>query len=160
MHSYTKMLLGAAQKCIIALILVKCIVAVDLQYSEIVTVTSETRYVVQYPNAALTIFSKNHYVGGQYVFSSGKRISGDRLILNFEDSTQFTKGEDVEALIRYPAKGTDSNIITQVEIYAAVSTEDADTFFVDGGINKSYCEILIASNKTNYLEFEMFIYGY
>lgn len=82
------------------------------------------------------------------------------MILNFQDSTQFTKGEDVEALLRYPDKGADSNVITQVEIYAAVSSEDADTFFVDGGINKSYCEMLIACNRTNYVEFEMFIYGY
>ncbi|XP_011204412.2 uncharacterized protein LOC105226966 [Bactrocera dorsalis] len=153
-------MIDLSRKCFIVLICITSALAVDLQYSEIVTVNNETRYIVLNPDAALTLFNKNHYVGGQYVFTSGKRITGDRLILNFQDSTQFTKGEDVEALLRYPAKGTDTNIITQVDIYAAVSSEDADSFFVDGGINKSFCEILIAGNKTSYVEFEMFIYGY
>lgn len=64
-------------KCTIVVIFVSCVLAVDLQYSEIVTVNDETRYIVQNPNAALAVFNKNHYVGGQYVFTSGKRISGE-----------------------------------------------------------------------------------
>lgn len=71
-------MINTLRKCSIILIFVTCALAVDLQYSEIVTVNNETRYIVLNPDTALTLFSKNHYVGGQYVFTSGKRISGER----------------------------------------------------------------------------------
>ncbi|XP_067641398.1 uncharacterized protein [Eurosta solidaginis] len=148
------------QKCIIVFILLSIALAADLKYSGIDTVSNDSRYTVLHPEVDLITFDKTHYVGGQYVFSSGKRISGDRLLLNFQDKTQFTSAVDIEALLRYPSQGEDTNIITRVEIYAAVSSEDADTHFVEGGINKSYCHILFAYNSTNYVEFEIFIYGY
>lgn len=76
------------------------------------------------------------------------------------DETQYTQDEDVEVSMWYPASGQNGYILSSIQIYADLSTTDADAAFVDGGIGKTYAEILVACNKTAKLGYQIYVYGY
>ncbi|XP_013119034.1 uncharacterized protein LOC106096055 [Stomoxys calcitrans] len=134
--------------------------SLDLSHGGIITVTNDTRYFVLHPDSSKEVFDKEHYAKGNIMFTSGQRIEGDRLILTYMDQTQYTRNEDVEVLLQYPAEGRKGYYISFVLIYADVSTTDCDAYFVDGGIGQTYCKILIACNKTSNFGYQIYLYGY
>ncbi|XP_037939160.1 uncharacterized protein LOC119672227 [Teleopsis dalmanni] len=153
------MLIKSAKLTLVLLVLSQAVLGLDFYNSEIEVVTDATRYRTLNPDVDLTQFEKV-YVKGSFLFKAGEHITGDSLILRFTDEAQFTKASEVEVLLRYPEKGTNGNTITAIEIYVTASSEDADAWFTEGGINKSYAEILLECNKTVNFSYEIYIYGY
>ncbi|XP_073833114.1 uncharacterized protein [Musca autumnalis] len=132
----------------------------DISHSGIVTVTNETRYFTQHPDVKPTVFKKEYYAKGNILFTCGERIDGDILLTTLMEETEYTRDEDVEIVLKYPASGYKGYDISYVSIYAYVSTTAADTYFVDGGIRQSYAEILMVANQTSNFGFQIYIYGY
>lgn len=87
-------------------------------------------------------------------------LSGDRLILTYLEDTQFTRNEDIEVFIRYPAQGTNGYILSYVQIYADLSSTAANAYFVNGGIGQSWAEILVVANQTSNFGYQIYLYGF
>ncbi|XP_030379201.1 uncharacterized protein LOC115627611 [Scaptodrosophila lebanonensis] len=152
--------------CIFASLLSVCVVAqpaaraVDLAYTEITPVTDATRYTALNPNVQLTAFTKVKHVKGNIVFSAGERITGDHLMFNHYDDKTFTKLTDIEVQMTYPASGNTGLTLTAIEIYVDLSADDANAYFIDGGIDQKYAKILLTCDQTRTFVYETFFYGY
>ncbi|XP_055915432.1 uncharacterized protein LOC129948454 [Eupeodes corollae] len=135
----------------------------ELEYSDIKVIGQNNSYQSLNPQAKFDLFNKIRHVKGNIIFSKGQRIAGDRLLSNHLDSEQFSKPEDVEVLLHYPAAG-EGNTITFVEVLADpdVSAEDANTGFIQGtgGINNKTFKMLVQCKRTEHFAYEVFIYGY
>ncbi|XP_055846082.1 uncharacterized protein LOC129912026 [Episyrphus balteatus] len=136
---------------------------IELEYTDITVIGKNNSYQTLNPQATFDLFDKIRHVKGNIIFSKGKRITGDQLILNHLDSEQFSKPEDIEVFLRYPS-GSDGKIITLVEVLADPDTtsKDANTGFIKGtgGINNKTFELLVQCKYTANFAYEIFIYGY
>ncbi|EDV99593.1 uncharacterized protein LOC6564731 [Drosophila grimshawi] len=132
----------------------------DLDYSPIQTVTNETRFTTLNPSVQLVPLKKVKHAKGNIVFSAGERITGDKLLVNNYDDESFTTAVDVEVQMRYPSSSGISITLTSIEIYVDASADDANAYFIDGGIGKHKASILLDCNLTRTFSYEAFFYGY
>ncbi|KAM7347427.1 uncharacterized protein ACRADG_006985 [Cochliomyia hominivorax] len=133
----------------------------DIKKTEIKTVTDETRYTVLHPNATYRPFDRAVHAKGNIIFTIGERIDGDRLLVTYIEQDAYNLLTDIEVSIWYPAEGHDGQIISRIEIVTDLSTSDAETYFVNGGgIGDTYCEILMAANRTFNFGYQILIFGY
>ncbi|XP_023176392.1 uncharacterized protein LOC111603149 [Drosophila hydei] len=131
--------------------------ATDLIYTPIKPVTDEDRFTTRKPDIKLTALKKVKHAKGNIVFSSGERISGDKLLVNNYDDESFTTAEDIEVEMTYKGNAI---TLTSIEIYVDTTADDASAYFTAGGIGKSEASILLACNQTRTFSYEVFFYGY
>ncbi|KAH8416850.1 hypothetical protein KR222_009111, partial [Zaprionus bogoriensis] len=134
--------------------------ASDLYYTPIKSVTDETRYTTEYPDAKLVALDKVKHSKNNIVFSAGERITGDKLLVNNYDDESFTTAVDIEVIMRYPSTIGTGSTLTSIEIYVDTSANDASAYFVDGAIGKTTASLLLACNQTRTFSYEAFFYGY
>ncbi|XP_064538511.1 uncharacterized protein LOC135428449 [Drosophila montana] len=134
--------------------------ATDLVFTPIKPVTDDTRYTSQNPGVELLALNKVKHAKGNIVFSAGERITGDKLLVNNYDDESFTTTVDIEVEMTYSSSSGTGVTLTSIEIYVDTSAEDADAYFIDGGIGKSKASILLACNQTRTFSYEAFFYGY
>ncbi|EDW82187.1 uncharacterized protein Dwil_GK25258 [Drosophila willistoni] len=132
----------------------------DLYYTAITPVSDETRYTTLNPNAELKEFNKVKHSKGNIVFTSGERITGDRLIVNHYDDESFTTTADIEVGMKYPSSSSTGATLTCIEIYVDMSADDAGAYMINGGIGKANAEILLTCNQTRTYVYETYFYGY
>ncbi|EDW07159.1 uncharacterized protein LOC6584186 [Drosophila mojavensis] len=134
--------------------------ATDLVYTPIKPVTDENRYTTLNPDVKLTALNKVKHAKGSMVFSSGERISGDKLLVNNYDDESFTTAVDVEVVMSYSSKTGSATTLTSIEIYVDTTADDASAYFTAGGIGSSEASILLACNQTRTFSYEAVFYGY
>ncbi|EDW33793.1 GL27029 [Drosophila persimilis] len=134
--------------------------ASDFYYSDISPVTDDKRFTHLYPEVELSEMNKVKHSKGNIVFTSGERISGDRLVVNHYDDESFATAVDIEVLMRYPAESSTGVTLTCIEIYVDTTASDAGGYLTRGGIGETIAEILLTSNGTRSFVYETFIYGY
>ncbi|XP_034104462.1 uncharacterized protein LOC132796929 [Drosophila nasuta] len=134
--------------------------ASDLYYTPITSVTDETRYTTKNPDVELVALNKVKHSKGNLVFSSGQRISGDKLLVNNYADESFTTAVNVEVEMRYPSATGTGSTLTCIEIYVDSSANDADAYFTEGSIGKTAAAILLTSDQTRTFSYEAYFYGY
>uniref|UniRef100_A0A1A9WAR3 Uncharacterized protein n=1 Tax=Glossina brevipalpis TaxID=37001 RepID=A0A1A9WAR3_9MUSC len=139
--------------------------SVDLCTSYIYTVTNQSRYTSLHHNVTLKPFTKTIHVKGNVIFNIGERIEGDRLIVTHTDEAQYTREEDIEAILKYPQCYEDSKngyTLTFVQVYVSLTSDDAFVYFVgkSGGIGQRFCQILLTANQTHNYSYQIYFYGY
>ncbi|XP_030567026.1 uncharacterized protein LOC115767037 [Drosophila novamexicana] len=134
--------------------------ATDLVYTPITSVTDATRYTSKNPGVELLALNKVKHAKGNIVFSAGERITGDKLLVNSYDDESFTTTVDIEVEMTYSSSSGTGVTLTSIEIYVDTSADDADAYFINGGIGKSKASILLACNQTRTFSYEAFFYGY
>ncbi|KAH8414861.1 hypothetical protein KR215_007589, partial [Drosophila sulfurigaster] len=134
--------------------------ASDLYYTPITSVTDETRYTTKNPDVELVALTKVKHSKGNLVFSSGQRISGDKLLVNNYADESFTTAVNVEVEMRYPSATGTGSTLTCIEIYVDSSANDADAYFTEGSIGKTAAAILLTSDQTRTFSYEAYFYGY
>lgn len=138
--------------------------SIDLWASNIYTVTNGTRYTSLHPNIALRPFEKVLHIKENVIFVTGERIEGDHLILTYADEAQYTREEDVEVLLNFPARPSNASIytLTYVQVYVQLTSDETSAYFIGkrGGIGNRFCDILLACNETHNYGYQIYFYGY
>lgn len=132
----------------------------DLDTTPIYAVTDGSRFPEKNKDVKLVALHKVKHGKGNIVFSSGQRITGDKLLVNNYDGESFTKASDLEVQMVYPLKSGTGSTLSCIEIYVDSSGNDADAYFFDGGIGKTTASILLTSDQTRIFSYEAFFYGY
>uniref|UniRef100_A0A1A9WAR4 Uncharacterized protein n=1 Tax=Glossina brevipalpis TaxID=37001 RepID=A0A1A9WAR4_9MUSC len=152
------------QTVFILVALLNVALSIDLSSSNIHTVTNETRYTSLHPNVILIPFEKAYHVKGNVILSTGERIEGDHLILTHADEAQYTRDEDVEVLLKYPAYPNNASIytLTYIQVYVGLTSDETSAYFIGkaGGIGQRFCDILLACNQTHNYGYQIYLYGY
>ncbi|XP_005179558.1 uncharacterized protein LOC101893068 [Musca domestica] len=132
----------------------------SVQLRDVQTVKDIRAFIAQHPNLRLTrLIKKERTSHLQTVkYSLGNRVSGDRLVAQYGDTTYYPAKKDVTTQVTYPETGTGS-LVTAVEIHCLQDDNGGNAYVVAGGIGQRFISIVMEATQTERFTYNIHVYG-
>nr|XP_013099426.1 unnamed protein product [Stomoxys calcitrans] len=132
----------------------------EVQLRDVVTIKDIRAFVAEHPNLHLTrLMKKERQSTLQTVkYTLGGRVSGDRLVAQYGDTTFYPVKKDVTTQVTYPATGTGS-VVTAVEIHCLQDENNGNAYVVAGGLGQRFISIVLEAVQTERFTYNIHVYG-
>uniref|UniRef100_A0A1L8EIX0 Putative secreted protein n=1 Tax=Haematobia irritans TaxID=7368 RepID=A0A1L8EIX0_HAEIR len=132
----------------------------EMHLRDVKTITDIRAFIAQHPNLHLTrLMKKERQNTLQTVkYTLGGRVSGDRLVAQYGDTTFYPAKKDVTTQVTYPATGTGS-VVTAVEIHCLQDDNAGNAYVVAGGLGQRFISIVLEATQTERFTYNIHVYG-